>query len=298
MTEINPYIRRAWYDQLNPGLVIGPRIILDYELLYIKDGKCTITVENRRYTPQRGDFFLFRPGIEHSILVDAQTPLIQPHIHFDLNKRDDSPITPICMVPKSELGSEHLAQLRPDELGAAGIVADCFHPADTRLLETMLIDVISAHAHRSSYLDEFKVRYLFFLLLYRVLFEIKLSVRAGASTRNATAERVKACLEHNTHRDISIDELAAQCFVSKCYMISAFRQVYGITPHRYHQSLRVNKAKYMLRFTNLSVSAISGELGFANIHAFSTLFRRIEGKSPTQYRDVSQRMLQSAPAPH
>lgn len=59
MTEITPYIRRAWYGTLLAGAQIGPRLIFDYELLYIKDGVCTLTVEDRVYAHKKGTFFFF-----------------------------------------------------------------------------------------------------------------------------------------------------------------------------------------------------------------------------------------------
>ena len=58
--HINPYVRKAFYDRLMPHQVIGERIIYDYELLYIKSGRCVVTIEDQQYETQPGDLYFFR----------------------------------------------------------------------------------------------------------------------------------------------------------------------------------------------------------------------------------------------
>ena len=74
MTEITPYIRRAWYDTLLAGAQIGPRLIFQGWRLHLNGRRSCLCA-------QKGDIFLFRPKMEHTILVSADTPLTQPHIH-------------------------------------------------------------------------------------------------------------------------------------------------------------------------------------------------------------------------
>ena len=95
--HINPYVRKAFYDRLMPHQVIGERIIYDYELLYIKSGRCVVTIEDQQYETQPGDLYFFRPGMRHSIIVFDE-PLIQPHIHFDLVYTGNSIKTPISFI--------------------------------------------------------------------------------------------------------------------------------------------------------------------------------------------------------
>lgn len=288
-TEINPYIRRAWYDTLEANASIYRRVIFDYELLYIKDGHCTIEVENKIYTPQKGDIFLFRPKIEHAIHVASDTPLIQPHIHFDLMHLADSEEIPICFDPYDRLSPSERAWFRPDTLAEIlSPMPDYVHPSDVRLIEQMMVDVIYVHANKASFLEELREQALFMQLLHRVLYEMQLAAKPHSTAASSTALRVKTFLDHNSRRNISIDEIARSCFVSKYHLISAFKSAYGTTPYKYHQCLRINESKYMLKFTNLSVTEIAAHMGFENIHAFSALFRHMEGKSPTDYRKFSE----------
>ena len=183
MTEITPYIRRAWYDTLLAGAQIGPRLIFDYELLYIKDGVCTLTVEDRVYAHKKGTFFFFRPKMEHTILVSADTPLTQPHIHFDLVRQPDSETVLVNLYLTNEIPQAWMSMFRPDTLlEMIPALPDFVHPNDTSVLEQMITDVIYAHANCSTLLEQIKTRYLFLQLLHKVLYEMQLVARCGSRT--------------------------------------------------------------------------------------------------------------------
>lgn len=281
----NPYIRRAWYHTLDVSSTIHSRVIFDYELLFIKDGKCTIRVEDREYKPLPGDVFLFRPRCEHSIHVASDTPLIQPHIHFDLRYQADSPIVPINFLPLCQVHREQMAFFRPDELSELiSPLPDFVHPDSGALVEQLMSDVIFKHNNCSDLLDEMDVQGLFLQLLYQVLYEMRLAAGSCSGQRDGIAQSIKLYLDHNLHRTLTLDEVAQDCYVSKCYMISVFKETYGITPYQYHLRQRISKAKYMLRFTNASVAEIAGRMGFESSRSFSITFRRVEGCSPSDYR--------------
>jgi AraC family transcriptional regulator len=58
----------------------------------------------------------------------------------------------------------------------------------------------------------------------------------------------------------------------------------GVSPSRYHISLRMNEARRLLRETKKSVADVAVEVGYANPSHFARLFRRETGLSPTVYR--------------
>ena len=43
--KLSPYIRVAWNDYQNTPWVVGPRVIFDYEILYLAEGELKLTVE-------------------------------------------------------------------------------------------------------------------------------------------------------------------------------------------------------------------------------------------------------------
>ena len=83
---------------------------------------------------------------------------------------------------------------------------------------------------------------------------------------------------------LDVAALARIAYVSEAHFIRTFRATFGETPHRYLQRRRVERAMFMLRETDLSVTEICGQAGFASLGTFSATFRRIVGESPSAYR--------------
>ena len=78
--------------------------------------------------------------------------------------------------------------------------------------------------------------------------------------------------------------LAKIAYVSEAHFIRTFRATFGETPHRYLQRRRVERAMFMLRETDRSVSEICLDVGFTSLGTFSRTFTAIVGEPPTTYR--------------
>lgn len=84
---------------------------------------------------------------------------------------------------------------------------------------------------------------------------------------------------------VSLDELARLAGFSMYHFIRIFRHVYKQTPHQCLVMHRVDKAKHLLRSTDLSVTDICFEVGFQSVGSFSATFRKLTGLSPSSYRE-------------
>ncbi len=78
--------------------------------------------------------------------------------------------------------------------------------------------------------------------------------------------------------------IAAVAHVSPAYFSCSFRDVFGETPHRYLQRRRVERAMFLLRETDRSVTQICFDVAFTSVGTFSLTFRRIVGETPSAYR--------------
>src|SRR5689334_9814067 len=83
---------------------------------------------------------------------------------------------------------------------------------------------------------------------------------------------------------LDVPTLARIAYVSEAHFIRQFRATFGETPHRYLQRRRVERAMYLLRTTDRSVTDICMEVGFASLGTFSRQFAEIVGESPSTYR--------------
>ncbi|WP_235857062.1 helix-turn-helix domain-containing protein [Occultella glacieicola] len=83
---------------------------------------------------------------------------------------------------------------------------------------------------------------------------------------------------------LDIPTLAAVAHVSPAHFIRSFRSVFAETPHRYLQRRRVERAMFLLRQGDRSVTEVGLEVGFASLGTFSRTFTAIVGESPSAYR--------------
>jgi AraC family transcriptional regulator len=95
---------------------------------------------------------------------------------------------------------------------------------------------------------------------------------------------VNAYIEEHLSEPISLATLAQLAHLSPYHFCRAFKQSFGMPPHRYHASRRIERAKCMLAKRSLSVTEIGLELGFCETSSFCSAFRKATGQSPTGYR--------------
>lgn len=81
----------------------------------------------------------------------------------------------------------------------------------------------------------------------------------------------------------SVEELAAECRVSRSHLSRAFVETTGATLADHAANLRVARAKELMTASDLTMSDIAERLGFASPSAFGAAFRRATGLSPLQY---------------
>ncbi len=282
--NLAPYIRVAWYSTLEPHTVIGPRDIFDYELLYLKEGAASITVEGQCFDAVPGDVVLFRPHQRHTIRCLNDHPVIQPHVHFDLQYQDDYKDVFVSYDTADTMTDPQQALFRQDILGSFyPEIPPRIHLKKYKMFEEYLFDLIDEH-DQPSYFTQVRQQWLFLRLFDLYLAEVGYTLHIGGSSHvENVAARIKMYLDKNTCR-VSLDELAEVIHMDKSYLIRIFKQVYHETPLVYHQKVRIKRARSMLFYTNLSITEIAEATGFASIHDFDRVFRKVDGSAPSAYR--------------
>lgn len=84
---------------------------------------------------------------------------------------------------------------------------------------------------------------------------------------------------------LTLNEIAAEVFVSPYHFSRVFSRAVGVTPGKYLTSVRLFAAKRLLLTTALTVSDIVCSVGYNSVGTFTSRFTRAVGMSPTQYRD-------------
>jgi AraC family transcriptional regulator len=106
-------------------------------------------------------------------------------------------------------------------------------------------------------------------------------------TAKLTPKQLQQAIDYIHDRfaeDITLSELADEVKMSQYRFARAFKQSTGMPPHQYLLSQRIDRAKQLLANTQLSISDISYQLGFASQSHFTATFRRFTTVTPNQYR--------------
>ena len=96
--------------------------------------------------------------------------------------------------------------------------------------------------------------------------------------------RARDAMDRAYAEPLDIGALARIASVSEAHFIRTFRATFGETPHRYLQRRRVERAMFLLRSTDRSVTDICMETGFNSLGTFSRTFTDIVGETPSAYR--------------
>lgn len=108
-----------------------------------------------------------------------------------------------------------------------------------------------------------------------------------ALSNGLSRERLKRVYDYvEAHLDqrLSITDLAAIACLSPYHFSRSFKQAVGIGPQRYITQRRLDRAKALMRRTNLSLALIAQETGFADQSHLTSVFRREIGMTPGYYR--------------
>lgn len=111
---------------------------------------------------------------------------------------------------------------------------------------------------------------------------------SGNKNRSILKTAVDFIDSHYMEEDISLNTVANVANVSANHFSALFSQNMGQTFIEYLTTLRMNKAKELLRCTGMRSSEIAGEIGYKDAHYFSNLFKKTQGMTPSDYRKARE----------
>jgi transcriptional regulator GlxA family with amidase domain len=96
--------------------------------------------------------------------------------------------------------------------------------------------------------------------------------------------RAKDRMDVASHEDWPVERLARVSRVSKAHFARSFKDAFGLPPHRYLLTRRIERARTLLRDTELSITDIAFQTGWKSLGTFGRIFRDITGESPGELR--------------
>ena len=235
------------------GWEIRTRFVEEYELVLILKGKGYIKIEGTSYQVRYGDLICFRPGILHRLWVEEEPYMEFFGMHFE--------------IPHSK---EPLS------------FPNLFHLEAPMRLVPLFQKLYEVYCERG-YLYEWRQK----IMLQQILCEIFTMLHEQEEPMGVV--RVRKALEYiheNPCRKITLEDLVKKAGIQKTVFLSCFRVVTGTTPIQYIIVQRLQNARDLLVYSDLSVRQIAEECGFSDPFYFSRCYKKHFGLSPIQYREL------------
>lgn len=252
-----------------------------WELVYADKGSLICTCDGREITLGEGEVLFHKPGVVHSLRADGKhAPNIfiisfeckNEAVRFFEDKRmalDKSLLRFIFAIieesrrtfdlPHSDPNLKKMKLLDSPTLGGQQIIKN--------YLELLLINLMRNEVERDSSAAVF---------LPTEQFDELLSDRV-----------IKYMKEHVAER-LSVADVCAILHYNKSYVFRQFKKTTGSSLMAYFTKLKIQRAKQILRETELSISDVSDALSFETPNYFSKTFKKYTGYTPSTYRKMSR----------
>jgi len=241
------------------GHVTGTWLDPHYVFHYVVAGSWLFRLETRLYRVRTGDVLLCPPNVLHFVKpVSGRRPSLYV-VHFelpDVPNDEGLDIPEAFTVParhRQRLAARFLA-LRREYVGR--------EPAGALITAGIMLEMIGLcirHCGRPAPFEHVMSK----------------------SWRNV--EQALRFMEANSTRRLSVREISDRARLSASYFCRVFKEYAGLSPQQYLNRLRIERARALLADPAHNCTEIAGMCGFADVHTFSKVFKRLEGVSPTQW---------------
>ena len=125
-------------------------------------------------------------------------------------------------------------------------------------------------------------------LIYNVLCYLMPGSHSDSSplSEASPVQQATKYIQANPGGDLSLKRLAAEVHLSPSHLIRLFRAELNYSPHEYVVLMRLERAQYLLKTTDLPVKAIALEVGYGNESSFTGAFTEKIGISPRKFREL------------
>ena len=231
---------------------------MDYQLLYIAGGRVRLYDSGCEHELEAGNVVVYRPG--------------EPQIYRHLSEYH----TPVYWIHFSGTAAEAV-------LKQAGFFDKwCFVGSSDRIVG--YITGIMHELHVNQVGSELNC-VSNMLAMFAELSKVRCALN-GADGEELKSRFKAVTVNMNLHCEDEhpVENLATRCGLSKYHFIRLFKQATGFTPHAYLTNVRMKKAEYLLKNTDMNISEIAMMVGYPNQMYFSRIFSKYSGMPPREFR--------------
>jgi len=258
------YLEHCGIQHCPPGHTYGRIQRLEYHLHFIISGKGTLEYNGQVYHLQRGDVFAIPPGAtDYKYYADLKDPWYYAWVAFNGTKARH-------YMMLSGIRNTHI--IRPSYIEPENY--------------TKLIHQILEARHITLPNELTRLGYLFEII--SLLMETNKSASQVAPDEYPAelyVERALQFIENQYQNNINVNDIVEHVGINRSYFSIVFKQQMQISPIKYLQEFRINRAKYLLESTGLCLYEIALQVGYKDAFILSKIFKKSTKLSPSQYRN-------------
>ena len=244
------------------------------EIFYLSQGRHWLRIDGVEYALTGGQMVIYAPNSYHEAGDRRPENTEAGVLTFDASSEILSPLYNRVITLNGEQ-KRMLGEIIDEGVG-------CFHwcPRGEResVQDMVLNEGVEAHT-----LWRLRKKIEFFLMdVYHMMTSTK-SVSNRDVRWDAELAMVTAFLRAHLSESLTLSEIATGCSMSVSKLKLLFRERTGSGPINYLITLRIDEAKRLIREGNMDFTEIAETLGFASLHYFSRLFKKVTGTSPSEY---------------
>ena len=245
------------YEQCDSGYIWGPALRDHYLIHYVVSGSGTLRCNQQEYAIQAGMLFIIFPSQVASYQADETDPWQYTWVGFN--------------------GTDARRLVKLTGLSKDAPVWQCEDPDETYALLRSIADA----SDNTSAADAEMVGRLYLFLAHLIK---RRPQHQTDDTHQAYVANALRYIQYNYANNIGVADIARYVGISRSQLYRAFLQQFGISPHAYLQTYRINEACSLLRDPNYSVAEVAGSVGFNDPLYFSRVFKSIKGVTPSDYQ--------------
>ncbi|WP_127580135.1 AraC family transcriptional regulator [Paenibacillus koleovorans] len=234
-----------------------------YMMTYVKSGTAKLRVGDEVRVIPPGSVILIPPGVEHDQYKDSpeETEFLWWHFTYKLENVVD--VMKFLQLP----------YLYPLE--------------DTTKFETVFAELMAGTEEAGGLLGPILQKAKALELLY-LLLDGGLRQHGRMEPRTGSSGLLGLLLElvQQPGKPVPLRQLASRLHLNATYLSNRFKELFGESPVVLQRKIVVERAKSLLRQTDMSIGEIALAMGYPELTNFTRLFKGYAGVSPQQYRQL------------
>lgn len=243
-----------------------------WKLLFVNAGTVNISRNGLTHTLHKDNIVIFKPNENHRIGINGIASAALFAIGFDC---DSSPIDTI---------QDHIYEINPSSRTLLIQIMNEAHLTYSNHFDNQNYEKLNRITKASiPFASEQMIQVYLELFLILLVREADISKSTQQINEEDLFYNIFTYMQENIYNKLTIEDICADNFIGRSLLQKLFKDYTSCGTIHYFNNMKINKAKQLIRETDLNLSQIADKLNYNSVHYFSRQFKSITGMAPSKY---------------